>query len=133
MIKNRSIVLVDDDLDDQLIFTAALKAVNENVSCECYDSAVDLLQTLQSKKENLGCIFLDLNLPFMHGFEFLESVKQSNILNNVPIIIYSTSSRDQDKIKARELGAYNFLSKPNSFSQLKVEIDHLLSDVLTKQ
>ena len=123
-------MLVDDDVDDQMIFMSAVNEINEQIECKCYDNAEVGLQVLNTNsKPKPDCIFLDLNLPFMHGFEFLELIKTSNELNDIPVIIYSTSSRDIDKIKAKQLGAFNYLSKPTSVSELKKEIVNLLSGV----
>jgi DNA-binding response OmpR family regulator len=123
-----TIMLVDDDEDDQIIFTAAINEINTKIDCKCYSNAFSGLKKLETDDiQKPDCIFLDLNLPLMHGFEFLQLIKTSKELNNIPVIIYSTSSREADKLKARELGALNFLSKPTSFNELK----HKVSDLLT--
>ncbi|WP_018614841.1 response regulator [Segetibacter koreensis] len=124
------ILLVDDDRDDQMIFRHAINEINTQIECNCYDNAEQGLRALKTDNQHKpDFIFLDLNLPFMHGFEFLQLLKTSEDLNDIPVIIYSTSSRDSDKIKARELGALNYLSKPTSFNELKVKITNLLNEV----
>src|SRR3954464_10206706 len=96
-----SIMLVDDDEDDQLIFTSVINEINSSIDCRCVDNAINGLKTLHvNNNYKPDCIFLDLNLPLMHGFEFLKSIKTSSDLNTIPVIIYSTSSREADKIKA---------------------------------
>jgi len=126
-------MLVDDDEDDQMIFTSAINEINNGIKCSCFSNAVDSWKMLQmNNKPRPDCIFLDLNMPFMHGFEFLQLIKTSKELNSIPVIIYSTSSRESDKIKASELGAFNFLSKPNSFAELKNKIRDLLNSLCNK-
>lgn len=123
-------MLVDDDEYDQMIFAHIINEIDTNINCKCFGNALNSLQTLQTNNaDKPACIFLDLNLPLMHGFEFLEIIKTSKELNDIPVIIYSTSSREADKIKAKELGASNFLSKPNSFIELKNSVTHLLTTV----
>ena len=123
-------MLVDDDKDDQMIFLSAINEIDKRIACECYNDARRGLQVLQMNTgEKPHCIFVDLNLPFMHGFEFLRKIKTMQGLENIPVIIYSTSSRESDRTKAKELGAFNFLSKPANITELKVRIAELLSGV----
>ena len=122
-------MLVDDDEDDQMIFKSAINEISSQIDCKSFDNAINGLQSLQTDKDKPNCIFLDLNMPFMHGFEFLELIKTTKELDNIPVIIYSTSSREADKIKARELGAFNFLSKPTSFDELKDKITNILTTI----
>jgi len=123
------IMLVDDDEDDQMIFMSAVSDISAHIDCKCFGSAEQGLEALRTNdQQRPHCIFLDLNLPFMNGFEFLKLVKNSPGLDSIPIIIYSTSSRDTDRLKAMELGALNFFSKPTSFSEIKEGIsEHLMS------
>ena len=120
-------MLVDDDEDDKMIFMSVVNEINSQIACKSFDNAVNGLQSLKTDKNKPDCIFLDLNMPFMHGFEFLKLIKTTKELNNIPVIIYSTSSREADKLKAKELGASNYLCKPTSSTELKDK----LTDVLT--
>ncbi|MCW3079906.1 MAG: response regulator [Segetibacter sp.] len=123
-------MLVDDDEDDRLIFTSVISEIDATIDCICFSTALNSLKTLQTKDTGKpDCIFLDLNLPLMHGFEFLKIIKTSKDLHDIPVIIYSTSSREADKIKAKELGASNFLSKPSSMRDLKEKVTELLTTV----
>lgn len=130
MNKSFKIMLVDDDEDDQEIFTTVISEISSKIDCKCFDNAFNTLETLQRDRNSKpDCIFLDLNLPLMHGFEFLQTIKTVEDLSDIPVIIYSTSSRESDKVKARELGASNFLSKQTSFDDLKNKVNLVLTDV----
>ena len=72
-------------------------------------------------------IFLDINTPKMTGLECLEEIKKYPVLKNIPIIIYTTSVRGEDKEKAQRLGAFSYIVKPSSISELKGYLKHLLS------
>ncbi|MDB5190591.1 MAG: hypothetical protein JWQ96_154 [Segetibacter sp.] len=123
-------MLVDDDEDDQMIFTKVINEINSNINCKCFGNALSTLQTLRTNiYDKPDCIYLDLNLPLMHSFEFQKIIKTSEELNNIPVIIYSTSSREADKVKAMELGAINFISKTTTFADLKNKVTNLLPTV----
>src|ERR1051325_10292786 len=57
-------------------------------------------------------ILLDIRMPIMSGFEFLEWVKGNPLFRHLPVVIWSSSRLESDKEKARELGALNYLVKP---------------------
>lgn len=60
-------------------------------------------------------ILLDLNLPRRSGFEVLEQVKRHESLRDIPVIILTTSDRDEDVRRCFRLGANNYLTKPVQF------------------
>jgi CheY-like chemotaxis protein len=115
----KTILLVDDDPEDQEIFEEVINEITESTNCICVDTAEDALRTLTNTPQKPDFIFLDLNLPLMTGFECLNLIKEHHDLRNIPVIIYSTSSRESDKQKAKELGAIDYLSKASTFSELK--------------
>jgi len=59
-------------------------------------------------------ILLDLNMPIMDGFGFLEAFKQLNLpqKESVKIIVLTSSTNEEDRTKAMKLGASNYLTKP---------------------
>lgn len=58
------------------------------------------------------CIFLDLKLPFIHGFQVLEWVRTQPDLQKVSVFILSASAEESDRRRAEELGATGYLVKP---------------------
>ena len=58
-------------------------------------------------------VILDLNLPKKSGFEVLEEIGYSNALQELPVVIFSSSSRNADRMRALALGAREFFSKPS--------------------
>lgn len=126
------IMLLDDDEDDQLIFKTAIDEIAKDIDCVCMSNAIRCIESLKvNKSAKPDCIFLDLNMPIMDGFDFLQTIKGSEDFNDIPVIIFSTSSRESDKVKAKELGAINFLSKPSSYSELKDNLARLLNTIYT--
>ncbi len=71
-------------------------------------------------------IFLDLNMPRMNGTQFLKALKSTEILKNIPVIVYTTSSSLKDKEEMTSFGAAYFLTKPNSLAGLRTELEQVL-------
>ena len=114
----RNILLIDDDLEDHEIFRSALETLSQNLICNSYTNAKDALATLTANALNPDVIFLDLNMPVMSGQEFLVQVKQIETTKDIPVIIYSTSSNMSTIQLTKELGAVDFITKPDRFDAL---------------
>lgn len=72
-------------------------------------------------------ILLDLNLPARPGFEVLQWVRQQPELKSLPVVIFSSSGRPEDRYQARELGANDYVLKPASglaFSDVVRNLQH---------
>ncbi len=59
-------------------------------------------------------VLLDLNLPHVPGFEVLQWMRNHPDFRRTPVVIFSSSTREDDRVKAQELRANEFLSKPSS-------------------
>lgn len=112
-------MLIDDDSDDIELFADALTDIGSEFF---FYSAEDGVSALKKLKDNTfprpSYIFLDINMPGMGGWEFLSSIKSDDVLQTIPIIMYSTSSHPQDIEKALKGGAIGFFRKPDSMQEL---------------
>lgn len=127
---NYTIFLADDDEDDRYIFTDALEEINPKISYKTFENGIDLMHVLSNPKNKLpDYIFLDLNMPLMDGEECLQKIRNLDYLNDIPVIIQSTSIDASKAERLRDLGANLYLKKPNTFSALKTAILNCLEDV----
>jgi len=80
--------------------------------------AFDLIVTNPSKYD---IIILDINMPRMNGIELLEKLNEKGI--KIPVLVVSTIAREgaDETIRCLELGAFDFLTKPDSFMETKSE------------
>lgn len=77
--------------------------------------------------ENFDCLVLDLLMPDIDGFGVLENIKDKNL--SMKVVVTSNLSQEEDKKKALELGADNYLVKSNtSLSQIVEEISKVLEN-----
>ena len=123
----RRILIIDDDIDDQELFTEAIGELNIDFSCESASNGEEGLQRLNDKDKPLpDLIFLDLNMPRLNGKQCLERIKASKRLRDIPVIIYSTSSQENDIHDTLAMGAVHFLTKPSSFNELCQSLGEVL-------
>jgi DNA-binding response OmpR family regulator len=84
----------------------------------------------KAQSELPDIIMLDLMMPKTNGFEVLEVLSGSAQLKNIPVIVLTNVSSDQDEQRARELGAIDYLVKANvSPAQVVDRIQELLGEV----
>jgi CheY-like chemotaxis protein len=120
----KSIMLVDDDLDDQKFFDEALKVVNKSVTLYTAKDGIDAIEQLNGVTPDI--ILLDLNMPRMNGVEFLQELKASNRFREIPVVIYSSFLSTCDKVEVMALGAKQFVRKPIAFGETVHTIRQLL-------
>ncbi len=72
-------------------------------------------------------ILLDLNLPGMHGHEFLKIIKQDLQLKLIPVIVFTTSTEPKDVIQSYNLKANCYVSKPGELEQFFAVVDTSLN------
>jgi putative nucleotidyltransferase with HDIG domain len=68
-------------------------------------------------------ILLDLNMPEMNGYEVCERLKSSQNLSEIPVIILSALDRSEDKVKAFQAGATDYISKPFQIDEVIARVD----------
>jgi DNA-binding response OmpR family regulator len=120
----KSILLVDDDLDDQKFFDEALKVVDKSITLYTAKDGLDAIELLNVKTPDI--IMLDLNMPRMNGVEFLQELKSSNRFREIPVVIYSSFLSTCDKVEVMALGAKQFVRKPIAFGETVHTIRKLL-------
>jgi DNA-binding response OmpR family regulator len=119
--------LIDDDDDDQEIFSLALSNIDRAINCVTANDGIDALDKLSRDTSFIpDFIFLDLNMVRMNGRECLAEIKKIQRLQKVPIIIYSTSSEQKDITETRQLGAADYIVKPPSMTLLEKRLEQVL-------
>lgn len=127
--KLHTIYLVDDDLEDQEIFSDAIEMIDTKVNLKLFDNGVDLMADLYADTPLPDVIFLDLYMPLMNGEECLKDIRQNEEFDKVPLVIYS-SILDMDKIdELFEMGANRYLHKPSTFNALVTALDRTMASV----
>ncbi|ACT92710.1 response regulator [Dyadobacter fermentans] len=116
---NISILLVDDDIDDQEIFLLTIQDTGTNVACDFACDGIQALQKLGEPAYKPNLIFIDINMPKMNGMELLAELKQNPRLDGTPIYMYSTSDQREIVTRCMELGASGFMKKSPDIEELR--------------
>lgn len=117
--KKHAILIVDDDADDREILRDAFlthDGVTEYVFLENGDALMNYLHQHEASLPSL--ILLDLNMPGKDGREALKEIKSSPLFNQIPTVVFTTSSAHHDKKTSYNLGANLFITKPDTFNKL---------------
>ncbi|MDP7619869.1 MAG: response regulator transcription factor [Dehalococcoidia bacterium] len=114
--KQRPHILVVDDEPE------TLKYVGANLRVRGYDvtTAGDGTEALKLVSEHvLDLILLDLMMPGPDGFQVCDTVRRES---NVPIVVLSARGREQDKVRALDLGADDYMTKPFGVDELMARV-----------
>ncbi len=125
--------LTDDDVDERELFIEAVNAVDPDIICDTFSKARDMLSKLEAEEnQKPDLIFLDINLPQMNGWDCLKILKASVTLKDIPVLMYSTSSHERERIIASDLGAVGLITKPTNFEDLKKKLHAICQAVESK-
>lgn len=116
--KQKAILLADDDRDDTDMFCEALAMIDGHIACHCVSNGSELLSKLDEMDEKPELIFLDVNMPVMNGWQCLKLLKASSRYKDIPVIMISTSSHKREMDIASDLGALCYFVKPHNFNEL---------------
>lgn len=122
-----TILVCDDDEDDRMLTQQALEDAHVSNDLRFVQDGEQLLDYLYQRGQYAGengtaprpgLILLDLNMPKMDGREALKIIKEDKTLHDIPIVVLSTSSLDQDIVRSYQLGVNSFITKPVTFPGL---------------
>jgi two-component system response regulator len=120
----KMILLVEDNPDDEELTMRALrKAKIANEIAVARDGA-EALDFLFARGQHAGrdaarlpaVILLDLNLPKLGGHEVLRELRADERTRLVPVVVLTSSSEDEDKLRSYQSGANSYVRKPVEFT-----------------
>lgn len=128
-----NILLVEDNPADVYLTRLALQEAHVCKELHVVEQGEQALAFLRQQERFAGVvrpdlIILDLNLPRMGGLEILRTVKADPLFYTIPIVIYSTSSAEQDIHQAHCLGAAQYFVKPNDLQEC-LKFGHTVAQV----
>lgn len=117
VLKNKTVLIADDDMRNIFSLTKALENYKMNVV-----TAVDGKDALKQLRENsaVDIVLMDMMMPEMDGYESTREIRKDKKLRNIPVIAVTAKAMMGDRAKCINAGASDYITKP-------VDIDQLLS------
>jgi CheY-like chemotaxis protein len=119
--KLKTILLAEDSPMDVELTLEALQLHHEVIVVEDGEAALDYLHRREKYANrdagNPDLILLDLKLPKLNGLEVLASIKKSDLLKTIPVVVLTSSKEQPDLKTAYELGANAYVVKPVVFEK----------------
>lgn len=119
-----SVLLVEDDATDVAMLMHVLDGVELEIDLHVAGNGVAALQFLDHQRPDL--ILLDLNMPRMGGQEFLRHLRNRPEIQSLPVLVLTTSSRDEDVAATFLFQADMYITKPDDlegYKQLVVTLE----------
>jgi CheY-like chemotaxis protein len=123
--KRGPIIIVEDDADDEAIFTDILKELDIRNKIIWFGNSGDAFEYLKKTSEQPFLIFSDVNLPGESGVEFKRRIDSDNQLRqkSIPFIFYSTSTNPHIVKEAyTQMTVQGFFKKGNNYQEIKNDI-----------
>lgn len=113
------ILLIEDNEGDVRLVQEALREgciLNDLIIKRDGEEARDYFRKLL-KEDVIDLILLDLNLPRLGGIELLKILKDSDSLRQIPVVVLTSSSAEEDIVRSYDLHANCYITKPVDFEQ----------------
>lgn len=125
-----TILLVEDNADDELLALRALKKTsvpNHVVVARDGEEALEyLFGRGKYEGRNVGeqpkVVFLDLKLPKLNGIDVLRSIRMDNRTSRMPVVLLTSSDEPQDLIDGYDSGANSYINKPVDFNEFVEQV-----------
>jgi CheY-like chemotaxis protein len=127
--KNRNILWADDDMDDLMLMRHVLQDLGDSYDITEVHNGQEALDYLARARDlqNLPClIILDMNMPVLDGKETLTRLKKDELLKNIPVVFFTTSNSQMDKLYCKHNGV-EMITKPPQYANLKEAVQRLLN------
>ena len=116
-----TVLIIDDDKE---LCKLMKKCVDqENLSAVVAHGGLEGLRMLEENKDACSLIILDVMMPDLDGFQVLQKIRGKS---NVPVLMLTAKSDEEDKVSGLRLGADDYLTKPFSINELMARVNSLI-------
>jgi len=123
--KHKNNILVVDDSGTNLFLLERLLE-DEGYHVVAMDNAREALNYLQ-KKDDIQLILLDIMMPGIDGFEFMDKLAEGPSLKDIPVVMVTAKNDRASQKKALSMGAVGYMTKPLDLTKLRSLIREQLS------
>ncbi len=116
-----NVLIIDDDKELCALMKKCVE--QENLSALVAHGGVDGLHLANENKRNCSLVILDVMMPDIDGFQVLRKIRETS---NVPVLMLTAKSDEEDKVSGLRLGADDYLTKPFSLNELMARVNSLI-------
>lgn len=127
----KKVLLVEDSVQDVELAREAFDQATNNVEMVVAGDGIEALSYLENtlapgqKDASPVMVLLDIKMPRMGGLELLERIKTDLRLQNIPVVMFSSSMENTDLQRGYKLGANSYVVKPVNFTGYLAAIDSI--------
>ena len=115
------VLIIDDDKE---LCTLMKKCVEqENLTAVVTNGGIEGLRLVEKNTDTYSLIILDIMMSDLDGFQVLQKIRQTN---NVPVLMLTAKSGEEDKVLGLRMGADDYLTKPFSLNELMARVNSLI-------
>jgi chemosensory pili system protein ChpA (sensor histidine kinase/response regulator) len=118
-----AVLVVDDSISVRKLAARFLES--EGIEVETAVDGVDAIEKLTH--DRFRVVVTDLEMPRLHGYELIETMRKHPRWGRIPIIVCTSRSSEKHRAKARQLGASGYVTKPFTREELVNEVQRLWS------
>ena len=128
MNKKGEIILIEDDLDDSMLFQKAYRELNIPNQLTILTNGREAYEYFNNTNKDLFLIIADINMPIMTGIELRDKMQQVGEfkLRTIPFLFLTTGTAADNVIYAYTRSVQGFFLKPTNFEKLKATIKQII-------
>jgi DNA-binding response OmpR family regulator len=117
------VLLVEDDFADTQLIQRALHRHPHVSEVVARNSPARALMELSSGRIRPALVFLDISMPGMNGFQFLDAMRKMRTMDETPVVFLTSSAFVSDVGRAIRSSARDYIVKPDTFEELETKLD----------
>lgn len=115
------IIIIDDDKELRLLMKKCME--QETYTAAVAGGGAEGLRLIEENKDTCSLVILDIMMPDLDGFQVLQKIRQTS---NVPVLMLTAKSDEEDKVSGLRMGADDYLTKPFSINELMARVHSLI-------
>jgi DNA-binding response OmpR family regulator len=115
------VLIIDDDKELSALMKKCIE--QENLSAVTVYNGIEGVRLIDENKDSYSLIILDVMLPDIDGFQILQKIRDTS---NIPVLMLTAKSNEEDKVFGLRLGADDYLTKPFGINELMARVNSLI-------
>ena len=116
-----NVLIIDDDKELCALMKKCIE--QENLSAVTVYNGIEGVRLIDENKDSYSLIILDVMLPDIDGFQILQKIRDTS---NIPVLMLTAKSNEEDKVFGLRLGADDYLTKPFGINELMARVNSLI-------